>query len=209
LQKKFPHRITLSALRPTQMTVGLLHVKNKRRRLRELEKRPAELVDFILEHPIRVVHGPRDQAYVIDHHHLALALIKENFETAPMHVEDDFSSLSMKSFWAEMHERKFVHLIDAEGKQRDFRALPKCLRELQDNPYRSLAGFVRENGGFQKVPTPFSEFLWAEYYRERIKEKLIRKDFDKALTEAMRLARSDEARHLPGYSSPSSKTKNK
>jgi len=67
----------LRTLRPTQMTVGMLQVKHKRLRLRALEKRPAELLDFILEHPIRVVLGPKEKAYVIDHHHLALAIMKE------------------------------------------------------------------------------------------------------------------------------------
>ena len=65
--------ILISQLQPTQMTVGMLQVKHKRLRLRTLEKRPSELVDFILEHPIRVVLGPKKKAFVIDHHHLALA----------------------------------------------------------------------------------------------------------------------------------------
>ena len=72
------------------MTVGMLQVKHKRVRLKALEKRPSELVDFIIEHPIRVVLGPKEKVYVVDHHHLALALIKERFETAPMVVEKDF-----------------------------------------------------------------------------------------------------------------------
>ena len=86
LSDSLPRRenILLSRLRPTQLTVGRLEVKHKRKRLRALEKRPAELVDFILEMPIRVVLGPVGKAYVIDHHHLALALLKEDFQTAPM-----------------------------------------------------------------------------------------------------------------------------
>ena len=157
-----PHNIiALSRLRPTQLTVGLLQVKHKRARLRTFEKRPAELVDFILEHPIRVVLGPASNAYVIDHHHLALALLKEEFETAPMEVEDDFSSLSLKSFWKKMQARHFLHLTDADGEKSQDIGAPQTHGGFA-GPTRiaSLAGFVRESGGFHKVRTPFAEFLW-------------------------------------------------
>src|SRR5579884_3209382 len=103
--------VDLSRLRPTQLTVGMLEVKHKRRRLRELEKRPGELVKFILEMPIRVVLGPGKKAYVIDHHHRALALLKEEVEYAPMEIEDDFSHLSMRAFWKRMEAGQFVHPI--------------------------------------------------------------------------------------------------
>jgi hypothetical protein len=98
LSTALPRRenILLSRLRPTQLTVGMLEVKHKRKRLRALEKRPAELVDFILEMPIRVVLGPAGKAYVIDHHHLALALLMEDFQTAPMEIEADFSTLALQ-----------------------------------------------------------------------------------------------------------------
>ena len=184
-QKTSKHNIIeLSSLRPTQLTVGMLQVKHKRKTLKAFEKRPGELVDFILEHPIRVVLGPSDKAYVIDHHHLALALIEEDFETAPMEIEDDFSSLALKSFWKKMQVKHFVHLIDAHGKRRKLAALPKNLKHLEDDPYRSLAGFVREAGGFLKVQTPFAEFLWADYYRVRIQRKLLHKNFQKEIGRA-------------------------
>jgi hypothetical protein len=198
---KTPRRanIELDQLRPTQFTVGLLQVKHKRRRLRELERRPAELVDFILENPIRVVLGPAGKAYVIDHHHLGLALIKEKFETAPMEIEDDFSELAVAAFWKKMQARRFLHLEDAEGKRHPLQALPNNLKHLADDPYRSLAGFVRAAGGFHKVPTPFAEFKWADYFRTRVPEKLLRTHFHKALAQAMALASHADAADLPGY----------
>ena len=86
--------IELSQLRPTQITVGMLQVEHKQERLRELQHRPSELLDFLLERPIRVVLGPGGKVYVIDHHHLALALIREKYETAPVEIEANFSKLS-------------------------------------------------------------------------------------------------------------------
>ena len=191
--------ILISQLQPTQMTVGMLQVKHKRLRLRTLEKRPSELVDFILEHPIRVVLGPKKKAFVIDHHHLALALIKERFETAPMDIEDDFSSLAMPVFWKKMQSLDFVYPYDSDGNQKTLAHIPKNLEMLEDDPYRSLAGFVREAGGFTKVQTPYAEFLWADFYRSRIKKKLVNKHFDKALKEAMALSQEKDAAKLPGF----------
>ena len=191
--------INISQLRPTQITVGMLQVRHKRLRLRALEKRPAELLDFILEHPIRVVLGPKDKAYVIDHHHLALALMKERFETAPMDVEDDFSSLTVAAFWKKMQIYHFVHPYDADGHQKTLASIPKSLELLTNDPYRSLAGFVREAGDFIKVQVPYAEFLWADYYRSRIKKKLLGKHFDKALKHAITLAHDHSANKLPGF----------
>lgn len=196
--------IEIARLRPTQITVGMLQVKHKRARLEALEKRPAELVDFILAHPIRVVLGPEEKVYVIDHHHLALALLKEKFEAAPMDVEGDLSRLSLPAFWKKMQALDFVHPYDPEGNPMPLAHIPGSLKRLVDDPYRSLAGFVREAGGYAKVSTPYAEFLWADFYRSRIKGKLLDKRFDKALKHALALAREPDAKHLPGFVKPAS-----
>jgi hypothetical protein len=187
--------IELIRLRPTQLTVGMLEVKLKRRRLRDLEKRPGQLVAYILETPIRVVLGPGQNAYVIDHHHLGLALIKEDFKSAPMQIESDFSHLPRRTFWKRMHQDHFVHPINAKGIARPLSAL-QCLK---DDPYRSLAGFVRVAGGYRKTPAPFAEFLWADFFRQRISTKALRKRFERCVIKGVRLARSPEAADLPGF----------
>jgi hypothetical protein len=42
--------------------------------------------------------------------------------------------------------------------------LPKTVAGLIDDPFRSLAGELRRAGGFAKDTTPFSEFLWADFF---------------------------------------------
>jgi hypothetical protein len=44
----------------------------------------------------------------------------------------------------------------------------------------SLAGELRLAGGYAKDTTPFSEFLWADFLRRRIKRQNVEKDFDAA-----------------------------
>ena len=77
---------------------------------------------------------------------------------------------------------------------------PKRIAALVDDPYRSLAGLVRNAGGFAKDQAPFAEFLWADFFRPQVAARLIDKDPKRATREALRLARSDEARYLPGWS---------
>ncbi|KAF1019003.1 MAG: hypothetical protein GAK37_03752 [Pseudomonas sp.] len=68
--------------------------------------------------------------------------------------------------------------------------------------YRSLAGMLRTAGGYAKDATPFSEFLWADFFRSRIGSDLIGQLNNRLLSKAMVLARSQEARYLPGWVGP-------
>jgi hypothetical protein len=47
------------------------------------------------------------------------------------------------------------------------------MAKLIDDPFRSLAGELRRAGGFAKDTTPFSEFLWADFLRRRVKRKTV------------------------------------
>jgi hypothetical protein len=74
--------------------------------------------------------------------------------------------------------------------------------QLKDDPFRSLAGELRRAGGFAKDTTPFSEFLWVDFFRRKIKRKKIEADFAGAMVQALLLARSQEAEYLPGWCGP-------
>ena len=84
----------------------------------------------------------------------------------------------------------------------EFDEIPATIAKLKDDPYRSLAGELRHAGGYAKDLTPFSEFLWADFLRTRIKPKAIADDFDKALDRSLKLAKSKEAAFLPGWCGP-------
>jgi hypothetical protein len=80
--------------------------------------------------------------------------------------------------------------------------LPKSVDKLIDDPFRSLAGELRRAGGFAKDTTPFSEFLWAEFLRRRMKRKAVKANFEIAVKEALELAKSMDANYLPGWCGP-------
>lgn len=195
--------VKLKKLRPTQLAVGLRQVELKQERLRKLAKdKKDKLDDFITERPIRVVMGPDNDAYIIDHHHLGLALMREGHTTAPVEVVADYSGLSVAAFWKKMEEMNYVYPYDADGKKRAVGEIPDSLTKMQDDPYRALAGFARNEGAFKKDWTPFAEFKWADYFRKLIPKADVEKDFDKALKKAVELARDPAASHLPGYIPP-------
>jgi hypothetical protein len=102
-----------------------------------------------------------------------------------------------------MDNRNWMHPYDAEGVRRPYRDIPKSVADLIDDPFRSLAGELRRAGGFAKDTTPFSEFLWADFLRRRLKRKLLDHDFDHAIETALELAKSQDAGYLPGWCGPS------
>jgi hypothetical protein len=171
-------------------------VEAKRQRWREVRKNKA---DFLGTHMIPVIRGPQDRYFVIDHHHLALALHKEGVKNIAVTVVADLHKLDKDAFWVYLDNRSWLHPYDQDGRRRDHTDIPKKITGLVDDPFRSLAGELRRAGGFAKDTTPFSEFLWADFLRRRIKRKLVDADFSHAMEQALHLAKSTDADYLPGW----------
>eukprot|EP01042_Synura_sphagnicola_P017624 gene17624-22276_t len=107
-------------------------------------------------------------------------------------------TLPNKRFLAFMDAHNWLHAYDAKGKRREFDELPHSVTDLADDPYRSLAGEVRRAGGYAKSSTPYTAFLWADFFRDRIKPDLLTDHFARCVEDAVPMARNREARHLPG-----------
>jgi hypothetical protein len=194
------HPVPLKELRPTQITVGLREVEEKRRQWRDRANNKSS--EYLGTHMIPVVIGPKERRYVIDHHHLCRALLEENVGDILVSVVADLRNLSKLAFWIYLDNRNWCHPYDAEGRRLGFDDIPKTIMEMSDDPYRSLAGELRRAGGYAKQETPFTEFLWADFLRRRIKPSLVRHDFAAALTEALTSAKSRDADYLPGWCGP-------
>jgi hypothetical protein len=191
------HTVPLIELRPTQITVGMREVQAKQKSWQQ--QAPKKRAEFLGRHMIPVIRGPKDRLYVLDHHHLSLALHNAGVENVLVSAVVDLRTLSKEEFWVYLDNRAWVHPYDASGRRRDFEDIPSKISGLKDDPFRSVAGELRRIGGFAKDTTPFSEFLWADFMRRRISRSLAEDDFDKALKQAMKLAKSEEASYLPGW----------
>jgi hypothetical protein len=195
------HRVPIMSLRPTQITVGMREVDAKRKSWRMQSER--KKADFLGRHLIPVIWGPKEEHYIIDHHHLALALHREGVEEVATTIVADLRRLPRDAFWIYLDNRGWLHPFDAEGQRRGYSHVPRRLSDLADDPYRSLAGELRLRGGFAKDTTPFNEFLWADFLRRRIKRKAVADDFARALRLALRYSQGSEASYLPGWCGPS------
>jgi hypothetical protein len=197
--------VPIALLHPTQITVGMREVAEKRQQWRERGDRDGR--EFLGRHMIPVLLGPKRRHYVIDHHHMVRALEEEGVKDILVTIVADLHGLQKSSFWVVLDHHGWCHPYDANGRRRDFADIPTTISDLVDDPYRSLAGELRLAGGFAKDTTPFSEFIWADFLRIRIKPKDIRADFAAALATALELAKSKDADYLPGWCGPSRRSR--
>jgi hypothetical protein len=201
-----PIKIGIQKLRPLQATVGMLEVEEKLKHLGSLDGKA--LKQFLPTTPIPTVLGKRGEHYIIDHHHLARALSDGAISQAYAEVVEDFSTLSETQFWDAVIERRWVHPYDERGILRALSIIPEDVAGLADDPYRSLAAFVRNAGGYMKTPEPFAEFQWAAFYRTRIPVWANPLQFKAAVEQGVYLASSPDARTLPGFKRPNRKSGN-
>lgn len=192
----------LARLRPTQLTLGYIHVHHKM----EVTQRHANPEDgaalqrFMRRHRIKTIAGPGGELYIVDHHHWARAWLDLGYEVAPVRVLEDFSHLGGAAFWRRMRQLGHVHPYDERGKWLGVKALPSTVRSMRDDPYRSLAAFVREAGAYRKPDGAYGDFCWAGFLRKRVEQDLGSiAGFGLALAESIKLARSPRAKRLPGY----------
>ncbi len=186
-------------LHPTQFAVGMIEVEDKETEL--ASKSGSALSAYQRKHAEPVVVGPGGELFIIDHHHLARAMADRGIEATSCKLEANYSALDPSAFWARMAENHWVYLYDEKGRgPREPADLPGTVKGLKDDPYRSLAGAVRHDGGYAKVSTPFADFAWANFFRASgISAVEIQNDFDRAVDDASAIAMKREACSLPGY----------
>lgn len=188
-------------LRPTQFAVGMLEVDEKIKSVREMGKKKRR--NFIEEHVVPVIIGPDAEMYVVDHHHFLVVCYYLAIEKVRVKVVKDLSNsgLRYRKFWKWMNKSRnsYPFCQFGEGPRSEL-YLPKDIRGLADDPYRSIAWFVRKSGAFESSDKNFAEFKWANFFRKKgLLDEEGLKGFEKALVNAVSLAQSKEARRLPGY----------
>ncbi len=53
---------------------------------KQLLQKPKKLEKFILKNPLPAVKGPGGELYIVDHHHLASAMVKLGIQEVCVHV---------------------------------------------------------------------------------------------------------------------------
>jgi hypothetical protein len=188
-------------LKPTQFAVGMMEVDEKIKIVRDYSKK--ERRAFVKETPVPVVVSPHGDLYVTDHHHFLCVCYHLGIKKVRVSIVEDHKGkkLTFGQFWKWMHRNKALYPYCQFGEgPREPLYLPKDIRGLADDPYRSLAWFVRKAGAFENSDKNFAEFQWANFFRSK---KLLDRTgpwgFARGLVRAAKLAQSAEAKHLPGY----------
>lgn len=194
--------VELQDLRPTQITVGGAEVAAKRAQWKQLKRKERERT--LQAHWFPAVRGPGEEFFIVDHHHLGRALYEESVRRVWVMQLDDLREAQGQQFWRLMEFHRWAHPFDERGKRRGFSAIPADVSQLRDDPYRSLAGFVRKAGGYAKDAAPYAEFLWADYFRPLVADKALQPSAcevmpQAAIDKAVALARLPSARCLPGW----------
>ncbi len=189
--------VNIDDLHPTQLTLGLAEVRARAKAMRASS--PDDLKKLLASKSVPHVLGPHGRIYIIDHHHLCRALLEAGHGQVILGTRlEDWSDLDLKSFWARMEAHSYCWPIDMNGNRRPYSKIPPHVRELTDNPWRTIARSVRGDA-YSNEDTPFQEFKWGDYYRSFMTQRLLECDIELARELAVKLSRNEEAQDLPGY----------
>lgn len=199
-------------LTPTQMFVGKLEADCTRRKMEAMSD--VALKEDLMDNVVPVVIGPGGKLYIVDHHHYAHSLFRASlsFNRPLIHrtlyvcVQLDYSSKNTSDFWDTMTAQSLTYLYDEFGHPITYPDLPSHIKDLHDNPYRSLASWVRKSFGYIKCGTKgtknvpicqkndtapfFLECLWGNFimkkftFRNFVEEPTIRPLLDEFIFEA-------------------------
>ena len=145
----------LTKLRPLQGALGMKQVTYMKNRIADHPKHARRRLE---EDPIKVIAGVGGQLFIIDHHHTAEAWLGAKTEwvaNALCKIVNSEKGLPPEfktedEFWAALKSADLVRLKNESGVEVDTSQLPKTLEAMADDPYRSLAWFVRHKGGVQE-----------------------------------------------------------
>jgi hypothetical protein len=191
--------VDIRDLHPTQFAVGYWEIDQRAKKV--INKSGKKLTKYLEEHVGKIVVGPSGDPYIIDRHHLACIMLRTGKSlTILATVEANFKTATVDSFWKEMIARKWVYLYDNHGKgPLDPRQLPNKIKDLEDDPFRSLAWEVRERDGYHESEEPFAEFSWANFFRTKLANDNANAKMEQLIHDALKLCHSPIAAGLPGY----------
>ena len=190
--------MAIEAVRPTQFAVGYREVEERAQNI--VGKSPKKFKKYMEEHLPLLVVGPGGVPYLIDGHHLALALLNhrvtDHFEAR---IEANWRDLSPADFWKNMQQHGWVYLYDNKGHgPLSPDRLPRKVTELTDDPYRALAWEVRKRG-IPEDQCVVRRIQMGQLLPQPDPDRPAPGDFDRAIEAALKISHLPEAKDLPGY----------
>lgn len=189
--------VSIDQLHPTQPGIGQLQVDMDQAKLSK--KSGSKLDNYLAKKEIPIVISPNGDYWLVDRHHLTKALWQQGVKKARVKIIAKLPDSA--SFWQQMEKNHWVWLYNERGLRVTPEALPNHVGDLPDYPYRALAGFLQDEGYFEKhEQVYFVEFAWASWLGKKMGWLPINSDnLTERLEQAKILACSAEAKALPGY----------
>jgi hypothetical protein len=157
-------------IQPTQALLGMQEVSCKTAHYASMSS--SDLQQYWGKHIVPAVAGSGGGIFVTDHHHSirALQLAKRadpQDRLVVMNVSATIPASTLDEFWSGMLQANLLWLQDDRFHiPMNPNLLPASLSRMVNDPYRSLAWAVRNNGGYGAVDDPFQDFLYAELMRQ-------------------------------------------
>lgn len=201
--QKSPALSALEEIHPTQFDYGLPRIKFLKNKFKEMDQE--QLQAYLDQKPIPYVLGPDQRKYIIDHHHLSLAL-HEHLAQNPrdelvvsFKQVEDYSRLTRSQFWQKMQQNKYVY-AKRKGVSLGVETLPSHISELKKDFYRGMAWVLIKADIIEKSPQPFAEFLWADQMRAHSRLDQTKWNLE-SIVEVFESMKSspEKFEHLPGY----------
>ena len=192
--------VAVNLLHPTQFAIGFREVHIRAGKIAQMK--PSKLKKYLEERIVPLAISPHGAPYILDHHHFVAAIIESGIrKTVPAKIMSNAAEASEDEFWKLMRERQWVHPYDEKGNGPvSVTLLPASVTGLKDDPLRSLAWAVREEGGYERHDEiAYADFKWANFFRQHITFEDTDAGFSAAIQNALHLAKTPAAKNLPGY----------
>eukprot|EP00123_Amoebidium_parasiticum_P015086 comp22777_c0_seq1/m.35637 comp22777_c0_seq1/g.35637 ORF comp22777_c0_seq1/g.35637 comp22777_c0_seq1/m.35637 type:complete len:312 (-) comp22777_c0_seq1:169-1104(-) len=174
---------------PTQLAVGKAACLCHRLQLENFTA--VKLKKYLRSNQIPTIVGPGERLYITDKHHLAFSMYEAtlSFESPMLHrplyacIQENFDTLAPEEFWQKMNDTGNCFLYDERGRPAQISQIPPGLKQLRDDPFRTLSRYVRTGRGYIKCDSKktaglpqcqtgdapfFIEFKWAELLRQKL-----------------------------------------
>jgi len=185
----------VEALHPTQFAVGREAAQCKAINQLQAKFDSGHLQKYLEaeKRRIPVILGPGEKKgearlYITDRHHLSASYLfaKDNIKTRKKQrqfsnnklviiVIYDWRFLEAQDFWILMEKMELAWSFDEHGIKKVLSSEhpPSDIRDLKDDPFRTISRWVRTGAGYIKPNNAvnFLEFKWANFLREQCHEK--------------------------------------
>lgn len=192
--------VAVGVLQPTQRCVGLAEIRQRMADFRG--EASGERRRYLRGKPVPLVRAADGGLWMVDRHHRLRALLElDPHATAFGYVALQVASAERSVVLAELESRGWLYLHDGRGRGPwPSEELPTSLLGLEDDPYRSLAWKLKQEGVIAAAPLiPFHEFRWGAWLRRRQLPPFHSLRLEPALPAARALARSRAAAELAGW----------